>query len=467
MFPAFIKIIAPGSPEDKLAEAKLLEAKLPEPDGKSAAVSVPDTNTVVSDSASVVSSLSDQELTDNFRVHAWDKKMGYSDFVHDGLRSLNKDNDEVVMLFEAPSSSSEGSSFFNSNVYKFHDYPPACNEYKMALGPCRYSMMNGSAYPSYLHSGSPPLGLLEHWEATIPGFRRPSFVSEIPDSAQVYAYLPCESVKRHLNDPSIHYHLAGKDALVLMTKKTTKMLPNTRDVRPCVAKTTHSMASKGIFIIRNDEDEVEFQSYLQESGNPTFVVTEYVEIERNAASHFFIHPNGDVTVFGCNENYQRQDGSWSMDSYLIMNDQVHLKEIQLPFIKDIAQYCNSLGFWGFCGIDVLFDKSGQGFCVDVNPRVTGSCPALMVFQLLKDKYGFDFGLFRRNGDITYYGSYDQLFAHVESYNAEHQGQSMIVVFGAHEKDNQGFAKINVAVYGHSVERCEQVLYGFCQPSPTR
>jgi hypothetical protein len=251
--------------------------------------------------------------------------------------------------------------------------------------------------------------------------------------------------------------VVGKDALCLMTKKTTKMFPNTSDVRPCVAKTTHSMASKGIFVIRNDEDEAEFHSYLRESGNPTFVVTEYVEIERNAACHFFIHPNGDVTFFGCNENYQLEDGSWSMDSYLIMNDQAHLQELQLPFVKDVAQYCNSLGFWGFCGIDVLFDKSGQGYLVDVNPRVTGSCPSLMVIQLLKDKYGFDFGLFRRNGDISYHGSSEQLFEYVESHNANNQGQSMIVLFGAHEEENRNITKINVGVYGHSVVNCEAVL----------
>jgi hypothetical protein len=201
MLPAFIKFTAPRTPEE------LPDERLPEPVCKSGVLGIPETSTVVSDeTASIASALSDPELTASFHVHAWDKKMGYSDLIRNGLRSLNKDNGEIIMLFESPSSSSTETSFFNSSAYKFHDYPPSCSAYKMTLGPCRYSMMNGSAYPSYLRSGAPPPGLLDHWEATIPGFDRPSFVSTIPDSAQVYAYLPCESIKRHLNDPSIHYH---------------------------------------------------------------------------------------------------------------------------------------------------------------------------------------------------------------------------------------------------------------------
>ena len=351
---------------------------------------------------------------------------------------------------------------FSPQVFKFHDYPPSAGATKAVLGPCRYSVMNGSSYPSFLRDGAPPAGLVDHWESTVPGFQRPSFVSEIPDSASVYAYLPCESIKNHVNDPSVHYHLVGKDALHLMSKRTTKLLPNTRDTRPCVAKTTHSMGSKGIFVIRNDEDEAEFETFLAESGNPTFVITEYVEIERNAACHFFIHPNGDVTFLGCNENHRREDGTFSLDSYLIMGDQAHLKEIQLPFVKDVAQYCNSLGFWGFCGVDVLFDKSGRGYLVDVNPRVTGSCPALMVFQLLKDKYDYDFGLFRRSGDIMYYGPASDLFERVRAHNEANDGQSIIVLFAVLE-EAENRTKVNMGVYSHSLEVCQTLLNQFAKP----
>jgi len=463
MLPTFIKFNA-DSRSDSSNKLQPDEVAIEKGPGAGAVSVVEETRTVVSDeSASVVSSISDLEVTNAFKVHSWDKKSGYSDYIQSGLNWLNKGHEQVVMLFESPSSSNHESMFYNSQVYKFHDYPPSSNAYRTTLGPCRYSSMNGSAFPSYLEAGDAPAGLVEHWEATIPGFQRPTFVSEIPDSAKIFAYLPCESIKNHVNDPSVHYHLVGKDALHLMTKRTTKMLPNTRDVRPCVVKTTHSMASKGIFIIRNDEDEAEFEQFMAESGNPTYVITEFVEIERNAACHFFIHPNGEVTFFGCNENRRDQNGNFTLDSYLIVKDQTHLREIQLPFVKDVAQYCHSLGFWGFCGADVLFDPSGQGYLVDVNPRVTGSCPSLMILQLLKEKYDFDYGLFRRHGNITYYGTAAQLFAEVERHNTQHAGVSMIVLFGVHE-DGPEDTKMNIGVYGHSLESCETILNAIARPS---
>ena len=114
------------------------------------------------------------------------------------------------------------------------------------------------------------------------------------------------------------------------------------------------MGSKGIFIIQNDDDEAEFEQFLRDSGNPTFVVTDFVDIHRNVAFHLFVHPDGEsVTWFGSNENKRLPDGSFSSDSYLYMDEQDKLKRMQLPFVEEVVQYCKSLNFWGFLGIDVL------------------------------------------------------------------------------------------------------------------
>jgi hypothetical protein len=133
----------------------------------------------------------------------------------------------------------------------------------------------------------------------------------------------------------------------------------------------------------------------------------------------------------------------------------------LPFVKDVAKYCLSLGLWGFVGVDVLFDKSGQGYLVDVNPRVTGSCPSLLVSQLLQDQYGYDFGLFRRNGDNVYYGTQDQLFDQVAAYNRENDGKSKIILFSVCQ-ENDYCTKINIGVYGNSMEECRSVVNRFAR-----
>jgi hypothetical protein len=223
------------------------------------------------------------------------------------------------------------------------------------------------------------------------------------------------------------------------------------------------MGSKGIFIINDDQDDAEFEKFLEESGQPTFVITDFVDIDRNVACHFFIHPDGSVTWIGSNENHREADGRFSSDSYLLMDHQEKLKEMQLPFVEEVVNYCHSLGFWGFCGVDVLFDSKGCGYLVDINPRVTGSCPALMTLKLLRQQYGFSVGLFRRSGDINYFGTPAELFESVQQYNVTNEGKSRIIVHSLFERKKQGVVRVNIGVYGNSLLECKQVLNTYAQP----
>ena len=60
---------------------------------------------------------------------------------------------------------------------------------------------------------------MDHWKAAVPNFKPPSYVPKITDENTVYAYLPVEQIRNHVNDPDAHYHLAGKDAIHMMTQK--------------------------------------------------------------------------------------------------------------------------------------------------------------------------------------------------------------------------------------------------------
>mgnify|MGYP005850313949 CR=1 FL=1 len=129
----------------------------------------------------------------------------------------------------------------------------------------------------------------------------------------------------------------------------------------------------------------------------------------------------------------------------------------------MVQYCESLGFWGFCGIDVLFDSEGDGYMVDINPRVTGSCPALMTLELFHKLYGFECGLFRRAGSINYFGPMTQLMEEVDAYNTENEGKSRIVIHSAFEP-SPNHTRSNIGVYGNDMEQCKNVLNKFAKPN---
>lgn len=111
----------------------------------------------------------------------------------------------------------------------------------------------------------------------------------------------------------------------------------------------------------------------------------------------------------------------------------------------------------------MFDSQDNGFLVDINPRVTGSCPALMTLQVFNDKYGFECGLFRRGGDINYYGKMEDMMAEVDAYNSANEGKSRIVIHSAFEPA-ENHTRMNIGVYGNDMDECKTVLNRFAQPS---
>lgn len=138
--------------------------------------------------------------------------------------------------------------------------------------------------------------------------------------------------------------------------------------------------------------------------------------------------------------------------------------MQLPFVEEVVRYCRAVNFWGFCGVDVLFDSQGNGYLVDINPRVTGSCPALMALRQLKEKHDFTVGLFRRSGDINYFGPSSQLLQEVQEYNETHAGQSIVIIHSMYQNPDTGKnTRINIGVYGNSLGECKAVLNSFAHP----
>jgi len=161
----------------------------------------------------LVASLSDYDfLLSKIKVKQWDGAKGYSDYIKEGLEWLKKEKPDAagassgtgqtIMLFESPSSSSTETSFHNKAKYRFHDWPPPkSSKGKGVLGPCRYALMNGDALPVFLRDGVAPAGLIEHWTKTVPGVTVPNFVTKVTEEDTVYAYLPVEAIKNHINDP--------------------------------------------------------------------------------------------------------------------------------------------------------------------------------------------------------------------------------------------------------------------------
>jgi hypothetical protein len=98
--------------------------------------------TNVASAVTSASNFSETAESPVLRVHKWDKKSRFSDFIKAGLSAQNKDDSHVVMLFDSPSSCNPNATFYNSQRFLFHDWPiVATGKGKSLIGPCRYAMM--------------------------------------------------------------------------------------------------------------------------------------------------------------------------------------------------------------------------------------------------------------------------------------------------------------------------------------
>jgi hypothetical protein len=137
-----------------------------------------------------------------------------------------------------------------------------------------------------------------------------------------------------------------------------------------------------------------------------------------------------------------------------------MRELLAPYALDVANYMLKVGYWGFAGIDVLLDGEGKGFVVDVNPRVTGSMPALVATPGIHEKYGFNVGKFRKSTKWSYPGGKEELLAKADEWNAANERMGHVVIFSVHEK-SESCTQLNIAAWAHSEEEVSEIFGLFC------
>jgi hypothetical protein len=111
--------------ETQHSELQEIEISTETPLPKSALIIVSETEQLEKnkndDTATLVASLTDIDFTfSKLKVHSWDCTKQYSDFIKEGLEYKGvkiDDYENVVMLFESPSSSSDQSSFHNRGKF--------------------------------------------------------------------------------------------------------------------------------------------------------------------------------------------------------------------------------------------------------------------------------------------------------------------------------------------------------------
>lgn len=361
-----------------------------------------------------------------------------SDYFKDDLGDCSN----LVFLPEYPSSFSPDATFKNlDGVYQIHDYP-ACDEgYICELRPNRIACVVGGGISVAL-SNVPSPTLMEHWRMSIPNYVRPvikKLNKRYKFNTKKYITLfPVERVdpSNHLVDPSAHYEVLSKNAIPDMNVDCPTHY-NSPQKYPCMIKATHGLGHLGTYRATTESEAKEIETMLTtdfKCGENQIVYTSVVtNIQKSYCAQFYLSKHGFMRWIGVSEQQVDEDvGKW-IGGYLEYGTQPTLKDKCQPFCKPIAEYLHKKKYFGIVGVDILFDDTNAGYVIDVNPRINGSTPALLISEEMSH-LGLNYGLFKTGCQFA--GTEEDLVERVEAANE--QGHVRIVILSTTEKESLTF-----------------------------
>jgi hypothetical protein len=176
---------------------------------------------------------------------------------------------------------------------------------------------------------------------------------------------------------------------------------------PFVLKLQQTIFGKGTYIVKTEDARSQLQSELQGlldfNANrttkhnhhlmpATFVMTDFVDCKEGGspsfAITFFVKRDGSHTFINCCEQTLSVHYTWD-GSTITFCEQDHFSKYFDQTISDVASFLHAKGYYGCAGIDILEDKQGKQWVVDLNVRPPGSLILGLVKGFLVDERGFN------------------------------------------------------------------------------
>lgn len=357
------------------------------------------------------------------------------------------DAPEACLLAEYPSSNSTQTRFRNRNRYIIHDpFPPPPESLLKHLGPHHLMCGWGRDLP-VTSQVPPPARLLEHWERTIGSDSVPDW-RPYDESGPFITLFPHESVPaaQQIVDPESNYALHSKAIIADIDRPQATVLQSVQP--PCVVKLSHGYAGLGNFFIHSKEDEVAMREQLKvQWPDAKLVVNAIIEdITEDYGIQFYLHADGTLQWLGHTEQTFDDGGRWC-GGVFHAETQPTLRSELADFVTATGERLHSAGYFGLVGIDVVRNREGQAFLVDVNPRLTGITPFLMLSRQFATD-GFTNAIYRAS--CQFGGSLEHLI-----HAAEQHERARVVVLSAFEQS--GATTCHLSVSAASLAVCQQTF----------
>jgi predicted ATP-grasp superfamily ATP-dependent carboligase len=228
---------------------------------------------------------------------------------------------------------------------------------------------------------------------------------------QLITLFPFDHLKpeKHAVNPDTHYHLLNKATLAELgvphPKYETYHLNQVslKDIHlpeqfPYLIKTSHGLSGEGTYIINNTSELnyclEELGKYIEIKLLDTIIVSEFIKnVVQNYCVQFYVNKTGEIKLIGTTSQLVTSEGNY-------LGGMIDYRKTDMnrfsQMIAAIGNYAHQHKYFGVIGFDVLEDKNGGMFVIDVNFRVNGSTPlCLQRHTLLKQgkevaKYSSDY-----------------------------------------------------------------------------
>ncbi len=354
------------------------------------------------------------------------------------------DAPSATLLCEYPSSNSDQTIFRNTTDFIIHDpFPPPPPQLLKTLGPHHLMCGWGNRIP-VTSQLAPPNSLCDHWQKVFGHDGCPHWKPFEPSDQHIVLF-PHQSIQTSSQaiDPAINYALHSKEVIEKIDCPQAEVFDSVRF--PCIVKLSHGYAGLGNFLLQSASDETAMRQQLKQHWpESTLVINSVIEdIVSDHGVQFYLRKDGTVVWLGLTEQQFNASKRWCGGTYS-SGLQTELIEPFTPIVEATAKYLHSQGCFGVVGVDILTNRAGECFLVDVNPRLTGITPFLIASRIFERDFGYTHGSYAAS--FRYNGNIEGLLQHADSYD-----DAKVLVLAAVEQsaDDQPHTTCHISVSSES------------------
>ena len=340
----------------------------------------------------------------------------------------------------------------DSRLPLFEEHHPYTTVAATKLQPVRYMPIIGPRL-EIVTDFIPPTILQDHWVRVLGGESyRPRFCGFNEDKLH-FVQFPLQSLKpdRHVIAPEELYQIYTKEFIGQIDCSQAPRFSKQNAKFPCVVKSTLSAGARAVFKCFNQKDFNAAVEYHEKHEIP-YIINKLIDFEEEYCIQFCVNKQGACTLIGATKPMFNSRGLWA-GSVIDMEDQQKLRDQFRNTVEPVSSKLQSMGFFGFVGCDVIVDKEGNHYVVDINPRLCGSTPLLFAnFQMRKK--GWKFGIILKDW-VNYDGSEEELIALCE----QEKTRGEVLLFACGRKDVSSPLQTVLSVFSSSVSECWEIFYG--------